>query len=58
MPRGDLISVPMFCDVYVGPPRVVVGGRQEIMQHLTDAFGGLISLADEMRPTAAPADDR
>lgn len=61
MPRGDLIIVPMFCDVYVGQPRVIAaggGGRQEIMQHLSDAFAGLVALAEELRPTAAPVDDR
>ena len=58
MPRGDLIIVPMFCDVFVGEPRVIEGGRAEIMRHLTDAFAKLIALADELRPTAVPADDR
>ncbi len=58
MPRGDLIIVPMFCDVYVGEARVIEGGRAEIMQHLTDAFAKLIALADELRPAAAPVDDR
>lgn len=58
MPRGDLIIVPMFCDVFVASPRVIQGGRQEIMQHLTDAFHELIARADAMRPTQAPADDR
>ena len=58
MPRGDLIIVPMFCDVYIGPPRVIEGGRQEIMRHLSDAFAGLKAQADALRPAEAPEDDR
>jgi 1-acyl-sn-glycerol-3-phosphate acyltransferase len=58
MPRGDLIIVPMFCDVYVGPPRIIGGNRSEIMQHLTETFAALIAQADALRPTTVPADDR
>jgi 1-acyl-sn-glycerol-3-phosphate acyltransferase len=58
MPRGDLIIVPMFCDVYLGPPRIIQGGRGEIMQHLTNAFHELTAQADALRPAEAPPDDR
>ncbi len=58
MPRGDLIIVPMFCDVFVGEPRVIEGGRQEVMRQLTDAFAALMAQARALRPTDAPADDR
>ena len=32
LPRGDIVLVPMFCDVYIGKPRRMSGARAEIMQ--------------------------
>lgn len=58
MPRGDLVIVPLFCDVYVGEPRVMSGNRAAIMAQLHEAFEALIAEADALRPAHAPADDR
>jgi 1-acyl-sn-glycerol-3-phosphate acyltransferase len=58
LPRGDLILVPLFCDVFIGPPRVIEGNRPQIMQHLLDRFGELRAMAEAVRSTDAPHDDR
>jgi 1-acyl-sn-glycerol-3-phosphate acyltransferase len=58
LPRGELILVPMFCDVFVGPPRVMGEGREQIMSALAAAFDDLRAEAERRRPSTAPHDDR
>lgn len=58
LPRGEFILVPMFCDVFVGAPRTLGEGREQIMSALTSAFDDLRAEAERQRPSAAPHDDR
>lgn len=64
LPRGERILVPMFCDVFIGPPRLIGGGsegrisRDEMMARLTEAFAELTALADSHRSSVVPEDDR
>jgi 1-acyl-sn-glycerol-3-phosphate acyltransferase len=58
LPRGDLILVPLFCDVFIGAPRVIEGTRPQVMQHLLDCFTQLRAAAESIRRTDAPDDDR
>ena len=58
LPRGELILVPMFCDVFVGAPRTLGEGREQIMSALMSVFDELRLVAEQKRPSAAPHDDR
>ncbi|MCI0676258.1 MAG: 1-acyl-sn-glycerol-3-phosphate acyltransferase [Phycisphaerales bacterium] len=58
LPRGDLILVPLFCDVFIGRPRHFSGDRQTIMSHVADCFAKLQALAERLRPSDLPEDDR
>lgn len=37
LPKGEFIPVPFFCEIRLGPPRVLTGGRQEITKALEAA---------------------
>ena len=37
LPKGEFIPVPFFCEIRIGPPRVVEGNRQEITKALEAA---------------------
>lgn len=58
LPRGDIVLVPMFCDVYVGKPRTITGARAEIMRQIAASFDELRVVAERVHPAEAPADDR
>jgi hypothetical protein len=58
LPRGDLIMVPLFCDVFIGRPRVIQGDRQSIMQQLQSCFDDLKAVADRWRDSQPKDDDR
>ena len=58
MPRGDLVIVPMFCDVFIGKPRKLKGERAEVMKQLQKCFDDLKAVADRLRDSEAAEDDR
>ncbi len=37
LPKGELIPVPFFCEIRLGPPRLIRGSRQEIVKSLEAA---------------------
>ena len=37
LPKGEIIPVPFFCEIRLGPPRVMEGSRQEIVKALEAA---------------------
>lgn len=37
LPKGEFIPVPFFCEIRIGPPRVLEGSRQEITRSLEAA---------------------
>lgn len=37
LPKGEFIPVPFFCEVRLGPPRLIRGSRQEIVKSLEAA---------------------
>lgn len=41
LPKGDVILVPFFCDVFVGPALHYPGERQLFLQQLNDQFEAL-----------------
>lgn len=57
LPKGDFILVPMFCDVYIGPPRTIAGTKDEIMAEIAAAFDHLQRVAEKFRRTAEEEDD-
>lgn len=58
LPRGELVLVPLFCDVYVGAPLLLDGKRETAMHQLDEAFSQLKREADERRRSATPPGDR
>jgi 1-acyl-sn-glycerol-3-phosphate acyltransferase len=58
MPRGNLVVVPLFCDVFIGKPRQLQGQRAEVMRQLQECFDDLIAVADRLRVSEAADDDR
>lgn len=46
LPKGEVVFVPFFCDVFVGEPLFWTGSKQDFMQQLYDRF---LSLAAEER---------
>lgn len=58
MPRGDIVIVPMFCDVFIGKPRTITGERAEVMRRIQESFDDLMAIAERLRATAAADDDR
>ena len=37
LPKGEYIPLPLFCEIRIGPPRVMHGSRHDIMCSLEDA---------------------
>jgi len=58
LPRGELVVVPLFCDVYVGTPLSLDSQRETAMHQLDEAFSALKQEAEERRPGASPPGDR
>lgn len=58
LPRGELVLVPLFCDVYVGRPLFLDGKRETAMHQLEESFSQLKREANERRQSATPAGDR
>lgn len=58
LPRGDLVLVPLFCDVFIGKPCHPAGPRQAIMDDLARCFDELAAEAERIRPSTVPPDDR
>jgi len=44
LPKGEFIPVPFFCEVRLGPPRIISGSRQEIIRSLEAAVRELKTL--------------
>jgi len=57
LPKGDVVLVPMFCDVYVGEPRKITGTKEEVMKEVAVAFDHLQRVAEKFRRTAEEEPD-
>ena len=44
LPKGEFIPVPFFCEARIGPPLIIEGSRQEIIQTLETAVRELKEL--------------